>query len=91
MELVGDFNIKTNFFLFRGLMRPTIMDDSEVLPVTQHSEIEQRVEAILTQKKTNPAADVSELEEEINQIVYKLYGLTEDEIAIVERYLRILV
>lgn len=46
--------------------------------------IAQRVEAILAQKKANPEANVSALEEEINQIVYKLYGLTGEEIAIVE-------
>jgi adenine-specific DNA-methyltransferase len=50
----------------------------------QQSEIENLVERILKQKKANPDADVSELEEEINQIVYRLYGLTDEEIAIVE-------
>jgi len=47
----------------------------------QQYEIEQRVEAILTQKKADPEADVSEFEAEINQIVYSLYGLTDAEIA----------
>ncbi len=47
----------------------------------QQYEIEQRVEAILTQKKADPEADVSELEAEINQIVYSLYNLTSEEIA----------
>jgi len=32
----------------------------------------------------NPAADVSALGTEIDQLVYKLYNLTEDEISIVE-------
>ena len=39
---------------------------------------------ILAAKGTDPDADVSELENEIDQIVYLLYGLTPEEIAIVE-------
>ena len=32
----------------------------------------------------NPQADTSKLEAEIDQLVYQLYGLTEEEIRIVE-------
>jgi regulator of sirC expression with transglutaminase-like and TPR domain len=39
---------------------------------------------ILTAKQKNPDADTSELENKIDQMVYKLYGLTDDEIEIVE-------
>jgi len=39
---------------------------------------------ILTIKKANPQADTTALEAEIDQLVYELYGLTEEEIAIVE-------
>jgi len=35
-------------------------------------------------KKSIPAADTSSLEKEIDQLVYELYGLTEEEIKIVE-------
>lgn len=35
------------------------------------------------EKKSDPSADVSALESEIDQMVYKLYGLTEEEIKIV--------
>ncbi len=42
------------------------------------------VDQILDAKHTDPDADVSELENEIDQIVYLLYGLTREEIAIVE-------
>lgn len=42
------------------------------------------LKAILNLKKRDPDADVSVLEIEINQIVYSLYNLTPDEIAIVE-------
>ena len=42
------------------------------------------VDQILAAKKTDPNADTSALESKIDQLVYKLYGLTDDEIAIVE-------
>ena len=42
------------------------------------------VDQILDAKRTNPDADVSVLENEIDQIVYLLYDLTPEEIAIVE-------
>jgi len=42
------------------------------------------VDQILTVKRENPVADTSGLEKQIDQLVYKLYGLTKEEIKIVE-------
>ncbi len=42
------------------------------------------VDKILDIKKQNPIDDIYELEKQIDQMVYKLYGLTEDEIRIIE-------
>lgn len=42
------------------------------------------VDQILSTKKANPKADTSELEKQIDEMVYELYGLTEEEIRIVE-------
>ena len=42
------------------------------------------VDRILAAKRKNAAADTSKLDREIDQLVYKLYGLTEEEIKIVE-------
>ncbi len=61
----------------------------ETLPVPkvkpqQAKEISQRVEKILALKKKDQTTDISALEDEINQIVYKLYNLTTDEIKIIE-------
>jgi hypothetical protein len=42
------------------------------------------VNQILEIKRQNPQADTSDLEREIDEIVYQLYGLTEEEIAIIE-------
>lgn len=41
-------------------------------------------EQILTAKQKDPNADTSALEKQIDDIVYQLYGLTSEEIAIVE-------
>ncbi len=70
-----DYNIKPKYI--------------EQLPIPQISKEAQapfieKVEKILTIKKENPKADTSALENEIDQLVYELYGLTEEEKAIVE-------
>jgi hypothetical protein len=46
--------------------------------------VESKVSQILEAKKADPKADTSVLEKEIDQLVYGLYGLTEEEISIVE-------
>ena len=51
---------------------------------TVASQIATLVDRILAAKKADSAADTSVLEAEIDQLVYKLYGLTEEEIAVVE-------
>lgn len=50
----------------------------------QQSKIESIVTKIIEAKKKNPAADTGKWEKEIDEMVYRLYGLTEEEIAIVE-------
>ncbi|MDB0615836.1 TaqI-like C-terminal specificity domain-containing protein [Tenacibaculum dicentrarchi] len=60
-----------------------------LLPVKEISEKEQepfieKVNQILSLKKENPESDTSVLEKEIDEMVYKLYDLTADEVAIVE-------
>jgi hypothetical protein len=42
------------------------------------------VDKILTTKRTNTTADTTALEAQIDQLVYQLYGLTDEEIKIVE-------
>jgi adenine-specific DNA-methyltransferase len=49
-----------------------------------NSIIESKVEAILDSKRDNPQADTTSLESEIDQLVYKLYNLTDEEITILE-------
>ncbi len=50
----------------------------------QQKEIITLVDKILAAKKADSSADTTEWEKQIDQKVYELYGLTEDEIAIVE-------
>jgi hypothetical protein len=61
----------------------------EELPIPIVTAIQQKpiidfVTKILAAKQSNPAADTRALEREIDQLVYDLYGLTSEEIAIVE-------
>ena len=55
----------------------------DVSPEEQEPIIE-LVDQILDAKRTDPDADVSKLEKQIDQIVYFLYGLDADETDIVE-------
>ncbi len=59
------------------------------IPIPKVSEKEAKpiidlVDSILEQKKANVNADVKVLEADIDQLVYQLYGLTKEEIKIVE-------
>ena len=50
----------------------------------QKQSIEKLVREIIAVKTTNPQADIASQEAKINQLVYKLYNLTPEEIAIIE-------
>ena len=94
--LLGVLNSKTLWFFHRnltisvqqGFLRIYIYN-IEKLPIARaelvrRRAIEERVEKILAAKKKNANADTTKLEKEIDEIVYEIYGLTEEEIAIVE-------
>ncbi|MDR1011509.1 MAG: Eco57I restriction-modification methylase domain-containing protein, partial [Opitutaceae bacterium] len=53
-------------------------------PTSLQARVIKAVDVILNAKKSNPDADTTTLEREIDQYVYALYGLTPEEIAIVE-------
>ena len=57
-----------------------------IFPATnsQKAEITDYVKEIIAAKKHDTKADVSGLEHQINELVYKLYELTPEEIAVVE-------
>lgn len=92
-SLLGVLNSSLTFFLFKAVLPklrgdfyepsylyfkdfPILNDDS--------GQIESKINQILSLKKENPEADTSKLEAEIDQMVYELYGLTKEEIKIVE-------
>ena len=57
------------------------------IPTATSTELQQiiaLVDKILAAKKANPQADTTELEEQIDEAVYKLYDLTPDEIDIIK-------
>lgn len=54
------------------------------MPTEKQEPVERLVDKILTAKQRDPEADTSALEREIDQLVYTLYGLTPEEIQIIE-------
>ncbi len=60
--------------------------DPPITAANRHlaTQMEKRVDKIIAAKRTDLDADVSALENEIDDIVYLLYDLTPEEIAIVE-------
>jgi hypothetical protein len=73
----------------RKLFPKIILKDLRQFPIKIISQNEQipflkLVDKIIETKKQNPSADTTALESQIDQLVYQLYGLTEEEIKIVE-------
>ena len=54
------------------------------IPISEQQPFITLVDKILAAKAADPDADTSNLENEIDELVYGLYGLTDDQIAIVE-------
>jgi hypothetical protein len=75
-KLVGDFYEPSSIFM-KDFPIPTATE-------LEKKEIEILVQKCLDAKKSDPKADTTALEKAINQLVYQLYGLTEEEIKIVE-------
>jgi hypothetical protein len=50
----------------------------------EHDAVAELVERVLAAKRADPQANVAALEQEIDAHVYRLYGLTKDEIKLVE-------
>lgn len=94
--ILGCLNSKALNFFFKNTAKPKDNGFYEAnkqfispLPIKlidldEQKTIIEKVTQILSLKKSDPNADTSQLEAEIDQMVYELYGLTEEEIAIVE-------
>ena len=69
---------------------PFDTESVKVIPIpeastTQQQEIESVVKQILSKKQTVLTTDTLDLEQQIDELVYELYGLTEEEIAVIEQ------
>jgi len=60
------------------------LDPSDKSEAALHSELVKLVKRILKAKEVDQSADTENLEREIDERVYRLYGLTKDEIKVVE-------
>lgn len=86
------FNSKLLNYIFKLLSTNSNVNGYEVdnLPIANNIPVDYRmklialVDQILAAKKQNPQADTSAWEREIDLLVYALYGLTKDEIKVVE-------
>lgn len=56
-----------------------------IVSLEQQKQITKIVDQILMEKKNNTDADTSVLDHQIDKLVYGLYGLTEEEIAVIEQ------
>ncbi|MFN9652212.1 MAG: TaqI-like C-terminal specificity domain-containing protein, partial [Chitinophagales bacterium] len=88
--LVALLNSKLLNFIFKSRSTSSNVNGYEIdnLPVIIDKVIQSKfikvVDQILSLKKSNPEADTSELEAEIDKLVYELYGLSEEEVKIIE-------
>jgi len=72
-----------------GEIKGTFIERFPIPPITQQNQpiadqIVKLVDQILSIKKQNPDADTSQLEKEIDQLIYNLYDMTQEEIQVIE-------
>jgi len=92
LGLLGYLNSRLFYFYFQNISNSLrggyfrfFTDYMKECPIpNSFSGIELFVTQILAAKKDNPDADTAALEKEIDRLVYELYGLTDEEIQIVE-------
>ena len=97
LYLLGVLNSRPISFWFehkfgklqRGLFPQFKINELAIFPIphaekAQEEQIATIVNSILSAKKVTHLADTTAEEREIDRLVYDLYGLTEEEIAIVE-------
>lgn len=65
-------------------MSKAYVETTPIVYPEDKTQIKEKVTQILSLKKSNPSADTSALESEIDALVYVLYGLSEEEVAIIK-------
>jgi len=88
-KLMSFYHFNSSPKATKGAFPKILVEDIKNFPLPKVSKTQQKpfitlVDQILSAKATNPKADTSELEKQIDEMVYKLYELTDDEIAIIE-------
>ncbi|MDX2248155.1 MAG: TaqI-like C-terminal specificity domain-containing protein [Bacteroidia bacterium] len=89
-KLISFIYLNSSSIATKDDFRQTTLTELRKLPIpivdeTKQKEIIEIVSMILDAKKTkSPTTDTIDLEAQIDQLVYQLYGLTEEEIKIVE-------
>jgi hypothetical protein len=88
-KLLSFVHLETSPKSKKGLFPKILVDDVRNLPIKDASPEQQRpivntVSKILASKQRNPNRDTSVFERQIDRFVYSLYGLTPEEIQIVE-------
>ncbi|MBE9089765.1 N-6 DNA methylase [Microcystis aeruginosa LEGE 11464] len=88
-KLISYYFIKNTAKSVRQMFPKLILEDLRKFPIKKIGTVEQQpfisiVDQILETKKFDPNADTTALEKEIDKIVYELYGLSEEEIRIIE-------
>lgn len=73
----------------KGAFPKILVSDVKTFPLPNIDEetrivIDEKVSRILSAKQSDPSADTTVLEDEIDFMVYKLYGLTYDEVLVVD-------
>jgi uncharacterized protein YfkK (UPF0435 family) len=84
-----DFYFNAIFKSVKKLFPKIAIQDIKSLPLPHFNKdidnrINQKVDDILMIKKKNPLSDTLDLESQIDQLIYQLYELTEEEIKIIE-------
>ncbi len=88
--LLAIINCSLMNFIFKTKSTSSNVNGYEVdeLPIIINNEYKKQLEAsvnkIIKIKKENPNSDTTALEKEIDHLVYQLYGLTDEEILIIE-------
>ncbi len=77
---LGSKGVRFKSEFMKNFPVPPIMEANQYIA----TEMETLVEKIIAAKQADSDADILDLENEIDKLVYELYNLTEDEIAIVE-------
>tara|TARA_Y100001935_G_scaffold253785_1_gene260987 strand:- start:188587 stop:190149 length:1563 start_codon:yes stop_codon:yes gene_type:complete len=88
-KFISALYINTSSIATKDDFRQTTLTELRSIPIpkigiNEQKKVEGIASTILSIKKENPQADTSALEAEIDAMVYELYGLTEEEIQIVE-------